>query len=61
MPYSMTLGGLVHTFADLRSVFAAATPLRSGDALAGIAAASMEQRLAARYVLAEPAAASAAE
>ena len=53
MPYSMTLGGLVHTFADLRSVFAAATPLRSGDALAGIAAASMEQRLAARYVLAD--------
>src|ERR1700728_2640413 len=49
----MTLGGSVHNFADLRAVFAAATPLRSGDALAGIAAASMEERMAARYVLAD--------
>jgi ethanolamine ammonia-lyase large subunit len=49
----MTLGGSVHTFADLRAVFAAATPLRSGDALAGLAAASMEERMAARYVLAD--------
>jgi ethanolamine ammonia-lyase large subunit len=53
MPYSMTLGRSVHTFEDLRAVFAAATPLRSGDALAGIAAATMEQRMAARYVLAD--------
>jgi ethanolamine ammonia-lyase large subunit len=53
VPYSMTLGGSVHTFADLRAVFAAATPLRSGDALAGLAAATMEERMAARYVLAE--------
>jgi ethanolamine ammonia-lyase large subunit len=49
----MTLGGSVHTFTDLRAVFAAATPLRSGDALAGLAAASLEQRMAARYVLAD--------
>jgi ethanolamine ammonia-lyase large subunit len=49
----MTLGGSVHRFADLRTVFAAATPLRSGDALAGIAATNMEQRMAARYVLAD--------
>ncbi|HEV2700007.1 MAG TPA: ethanolamine ammonia-lyase subunit EutB, partial [Steroidobacteraceae bacterium] len=53
MPYSVTLGGSVHTFEGLRAVFAAATPLRSGDALAGIAATDMEQRLAARYVLAD--------
>ena len=53
VPYSLTLGGSVHDFADLRAVFAAATPLRSGDALAGLAAASMEERMAARYVLAE--------
>jgi ethanolamine ammonia-lyase large subunit len=53
VPYSMTLGGSVHTFADLRAVFAAATPLRSGDALAGLAAATMEERMAARYVLAD--------
>src|ERR1700722_20816974 len=49
----MTLGGSTHTFSDLRAVFAAATPLRSGDALAGIAASSMDERMAARYVLAE--------
>ena len=53
MPYCMTLGGSAHTFSDLRAVFAAATPLRAGDALAGIAASSMEERVAARYVLAE--------
>ncbi len=53
MSYSMTLGGLVHSFTDLRAVFAAASPLRSGDALAGIAATSMEERVAARYLLAD--------
>ncbi len=53
MPYSISLGGSVHTFEDLRAVFAAATPLRSGDALAGIVATDMEQRMAARYVLAD--------
>jgi ethanolamine ammonia-lyase large subunit len=53
VPYSMTLGGSAHTFRDLRAVFAAATPLRSGDALAGLAASSMEERTAARHVLAE--------
>jgi ethanolamine ammonia-lyase large subunit len=53
VPYSITLGGSVHTFDDLRAVFAAATPLRSGDALAGLAATSMEQRMAARYVLSD--------
>jgi ethanolamine ammonia-lyase large subunit len=49
----MTLGGSVHRFEDLRAVFAAASPLRSGDALAGIAAASMEERMAARYILSD--------
>jgi ethanolamine ammonia-lyase large subunit len=53
VPYSISLGGSVHTFEDLRAVFAAATPLRSGDALAGIVATDMEQRMAARYVLAD--------
>jgi ethanolamine ammonia-lyase large subunit len=37
----------------LRQVLAAATPLRSGDVLAGIAAESAAQRVAARYVLAD--------
>jgi ethanolamine ammonia-lyase large subunit len=42
-----------YRFADLRHVLAAASPLRSGDILAGVAAESAEQRIAARYVLAD--------
>ncbi len=51
--YATTLGGTRHTFPDLKAVMAAATPFRSGDALAGIAAESDEQRVAARYILAD--------
>jgi ethanolamine ammonia-lyase large subunit len=51
--YATTLAGTRHTFPDLKSVLAAATPVRSGDVLAGVSASSMEQRIAARYVLAD--------
>ena len=34
-------------------MLAAASPLRSGDVLAGVAAESAEQRVAARYLLAD--------
>jgi ethanolamine ammonia-lyase large subunit len=51
--YTTTLAGTRHTFADLRSLLAAASPARSGDVLAGIGARSMEERVAARYVLAD--------
>ena len=51
--YTTTLAGTRHTFADLRALLAAASPARSGDVLAGIAARSMEERVAARYVLAD--------
>jgi ethanolamine ammonia-lyase large subunit len=51
--YATTLAGTRHTFPDLKSVLAAATPVRSGDVLAGVSATSMEQRIAARYVLAD--------
>ena len=37
----------------LKDLLAKATPMRSGDALAGIAAATAEQRMAARMALAE--------
>ncbi len=53
MPYSHDLGGTRHSFADLRQVMAAASPHRSGDVLAGLAATSAEQRVAARLVLAD--------
>jgi ethanolamine ammonia-lyase large subunit len=47
------LAGTRHAFRDLAHVLAAATPLRSGDVLAGIAAGSAEQRVAARVLLAD--------
>jgi len=51
--YKTDLAGTHHVFDDLKHVLAVATPERSGDQLAGIAAASAEQRVAARYVLAD--------
>ncbi|HSI16584.1 MAG TPA: ethanolamine ammonia-lyase subunit EutB [Sphingomonas sp.] len=47
------MAGTRHRFADLRQLLAAASPLRSGDVLAGIAADSAEQRIAARFALAD--------
>ncbi len=41
-----------HHFADLRTLLACASPPRSGDELAGLAAHSAQQRVAAREVLA---------
>ncbi|MGQ9370072.1 ethanolamine ammonia-lyase subunit EutB [Azospirillum sp. ST 5-10] len=51
--HATTVGHTRHVFADLKALLAAATPFRSGDALAGVAAASDEQRVAARRVLAD--------
>ena len=51
--YRVDLAGTRHSFGDLRQLLAAASPLRSGDVLAGLAAESAEQRVAARYVLAD--------
>ncbi|HTY51439.1 MAG TPA: ethanolamine ammonia-lyase subunit EutB [Steroidobacteraceae bacterium] len=53
MAYTITLGPVRYAFPDLKALLAAASPLRSGDVLAGIAAASMEQRVAARHALAD--------
>ncbi len=53
MPYSHTVRGVKHSFADLRTLLAQASPLRSGDQLAGIAAASAEERVIAQMTLAE--------
>ena len=52
MEYGHTLGGIRHRFATLSELMARATPFRSGDALAGIAAQSAEERVAAQYALA---------
>ncbi|WP_448204205.1 ethanolamine ammonia-lyase subunit EutB [Azospirillum sp. sgz302134] len=51
--HATTLGHTRHGFPDLKALLAAASPHRSGDALAGIAATSDEQRVAARRILAD--------
>ena len=51
--YAATLGATRYTFPDLRSLLARASPPRSGDALAGIAAQSAEERVAAQLALAD--------
>ncbi len=51
--YASTFGGERHIFADLRAVMAAASPRRAGDELAGLAAESAAQRVAAQSVLAD--------
>jgi len=53
MPYRTTIRGMVFVFADLRDLVAKATPERSGDQLAGIAAEGPVERLAAQMALAD--------
>lgn len=53
MAYAHSIGGRNYCFADLKTVLAKASPARSGDALAGVMAASEEERVAARYALAD--------
>jgi ethanolamine ammonia-lyase large subunit len=50
--YSHVVGTKTYAFGDLRTLMARATPARSGDALAGLAADSAEQRVAAQMALA---------
>jgi ethanolamine ammonia-lyase large subunit len=53
MVYRQTIDATSYVFDDLRELMAKATPPRSGDRLAGIAAASAEQMIAARMALAD--------
>ena len=48
-----TVGSQTYQFPDLRALMARATPLRSGDLLAGVAAGSARERVAAQMALAE--------
>src|SRR3989440_12829830 len=52
MVYRHAIDAPTYTFGDLRDLLAKATPPRSGDRLAGIAAESAEQMVAARMALA---------
>ena len=53
MHYRASIHSQSFAFDDLKQVMACASPERSGDILAGIAAASAQQRVAARHVLAD--------
>ncbi len=53
MPYRHTVGARAYVFADLKTLLARATPPRAGDELAGVAAATYEERVAAQYALAD--------
>ncbi|MBV8923358.1 ethanolamine ammonia-lyase subunit EutB [Bradyrhizobium sp.] len=53
MSYSAMLGGTRWTFADLKTLLGKASPARSGDTLAGIAAESATERVAAQTALAD--------
>ena len=53
MGFRKSLGSRSYVFADLRSLMAKASPLRSGDCLSGVAAATSEERIAAALILAE--------
>ena len=53
MGHAQTVGKHVYRFDDLKVLLAKATQLRSGDQLAGIAAGSAEERMAARLALAD--------
>ena len=53
MAYAQRIGAQRHVFADLKTLLACASPMRSGDALAGVAAESEAQRMAARLALAD--------
>ena len=53
MVYRHAIDSTIYVFDDLRDLLAKATPPRSGDRLAGIAADSAEQMIAARIALAD--------
>src|SRR5262245_29852362 len=53
MVYRKVIDATAYVFDDLRELLAKATPPRSGDRLAGIAAGSAEEMIAARMVLAD--------
>jgi ethanolamine ammonia-lyase large subunit len=53
MPLRQPIGSTTWVFDDLKQLMAKATPLRSGDVLAGLAASSAEEAVAARMLLAD--------
>lgn len=52
-PWSLSVGARRYAFSSLKELMAKATPLRSGDVLAGVAAERAEERVAAQQCLAD--------
>ena len=53
MPYAHTISAHSYYFDSIRTLLAKASPLRSGDQLAGVAAADAQERVAAQMALAD--------
>ena len=53
MRYQHTIHGVTYSFDDLRTLLARASPTRSGDELAGVAASNATERVAAQMALAD--------
>ena len=53
MPFRQTVRSVTYQFEDLKTLLARASPPRSGDRLAGVAAQSYEERVAAQMALAD--------
>jgi ethanolamine ammonia-lyase large subunit len=53
MPFTSTIQNHTYRFDDLKTLLAKASPFRSGDALAGLAADGYEERVAAQMALAD--------
>jgi ethanolamine ammonia-lyase large subunit len=53
MAFAHTISGTTYRFKDLKDLLAKATPARSGDDLAGVAASSEIERAAAKFALAD--------
>ncbi|MBU4433504.1 MAG: ethanolamine ammonia-lyase subunit EutB [Alphaproteobacteria bacterium] len=53
MTYARAVAGTTYAFESLADLMAKASPLRSGDVLAGVAATSAQQNVAARMILAD--------
>ena len=53
MDFQHTINGKTYAFSDLKTLLAKATPLRSGDMMAGLSATTYEERVAAQLTLAD--------
>jgi len=53
MAYQFTIRNITYSFPDLKTLLAKASPYRTGDVLAGVCAATYEERVAAQIALAD--------